>query len=249
MPYGLYLSASGAQAQSHRLQVLSNNLANVDTPGFKPQETVLQARFAELIEEGQVSPGLTGIDDLGGGVTVQPSQTNYQAGPIQQTGRETDFAIHDTESFFVIGRGEDQLLTRAGDFLFDNQGRLITQSGEPVMSTEGTPIQIEPGIPIQVGPEGTIRQAGSEWQLMLAKPKNPGDLTHLGGNLFKPLADIDLVGPTERNVVAGSLERSAVSPTAAMMELIETTRVYEANVQMIKNQDNVLGTLVGRLLQ
>ena len=50
MPYGVYLSASGAHAQSHRMKMLSNNLANVDTPGFKPQETILQARFAELIE-------------------------------------------------------------------------------------------------------------------------------------------------------------------------------------------------------
>ena len=52
MPYGLYLSAAGAHAQSHRMQVLSHNLANVDTPGFKPQQTILQARFAELIEQG-----------------------------------------------------------------------------------------------------------------------------------------------------------------------------------------------------
>lgn len=52
MPYGVYLSAAGAHAQSHRMQVLSNNLANVDTPGFKPQQTILQARFAEMIEDG-----------------------------------------------------------------------------------------------------------------------------------------------------------------------------------------------------
>ncbi len=56
MPYGVYLSAAGAHAQSHRMQVLSNNLANVDTPGFKPQQTILQVRFAEMIEEGITSP-------------------------------------------------------------------------------------------------------------------------------------------------------------------------------------------------
>ena len=60
MPYGVYLSASGAHAQSHRMKMLSNNLANVDTPGFKPQETILQARFAEFIEQGEVPAGLGG---------------------------------------------------------------------------------------------------------------------------------------------------------------------------------------------
>ena len=119
MPYGVYLSAAGAHAQSHRLKVLSNNLANVDTPGFKPQETVLQARFAELIEEGEVPPDLGGADDIGGGVTIGRSQTRFAAGPIKSTGRETDFAIDDDQSFFVVSRDGENTLTRAGDFLFD----------------------------------------------------------------------------------------------------------------------------------
>ena len=82
MPYGVYLSAAGANAQSHRLEVLSNNLANVQTPGYKPQQTILQARFAEMIEEGEVSPGLGGADDIGGGVTIQRSRTQFDQGPI-----------------------------------------------------------------------------------------------------------------------------------------------------------------------
>ena len=81
MPYGVYLSASGAHAQSHRMKMLSNNLANVDTPGFKPQETILQARFAELIEQGEVSAGLGGADDISGGVTIQAAQTEFGIGP------------------------------------------------------------------------------------------------------------------------------------------------------------------------
>lgn len=249
MPYGVYLSAAGAHAQNHRLQVLSNNLANVDTPGFKPQQSVLQARFAELIERGDVAPGLGGADDLGGGVTVQKAQTQFDVGPIQVTGRETDFALHDRESFFVIQRGEDQLMTRAGEFVFDSRGFLVNQSGDRVLSTDGSPIQIRPELPFEVGPQGRIRQGNERWDLMIGRPKNLADLTHLGGNLFKPIAQFDLAPPGRRNVVAGSVERSSVSPTAAMMELIETTRAYEANVQMIKNQDNLLGSLVGRLLQ
>ena len=249
MPYGVYLSAAGAHAQSHRMQVLSNNLANVDTPGFKPQQTILQSRFAEMIEEGQVPQGLGGADDIGGGVTIQRAQTQFTVGPMKATGRETDFAIDDDASFFVLQRGEQQLLTRAGNFLIDSRGRMINQSGDEVLASDGNPIQLEPGKPYQIGTQGRLRQGANTWELMLAKPKSLGDVSHLGGNQFKPLAEFDLVPRADRKVVAGMLEQSAVSPTTAMMELIETSRVYEANVRMIQNQDSVMGTLISRVLQ
>ncbi|QDV64499.1 flagellar hook-basal body protein [Crateriforma conspicua] len=249
MPYGLYLSAAGAHAQDQRLRTLSHNLANVETPGFKPQETILQARFAELIERGEISEGLGGADDLGGGVTIQPTQTAFDVGPIQVTGRKTDFAIHDREAFFVIQHGEEQMMTRAGEFVLDSRGYLVTQNGHQVLASDGSPIQLQSDRPFDVGPQGTLIQGNNRWSLMLAKPKQLGDLEHLGGNLFKPTKSFDLVSPQERDVVAGSLEKSSVRPTNAMMELIETSRVYEANVQMIKNQDNLMGSLVGRLLQ
>ena len=250
MPYGVYLSASGAHAQSHRMQMLSNNLANVDTPGFKPQETILQARFAELIEQGDVPSGLGGADDIGGGVTIQKAQTEFALGPMKTTGRETDFAIQDPHAFFVLQSPEgERVLTRAGDFRFDTRGILVDQSGQHVLGNDGKSIQLNPSQSYVVGAEGQISQGANVWELMLGKPKSMGDVSHLGGNQFKPLVDFDLVPRGERKVVAGMLEQSAVSPTSAMMELIETSRVYEANVRMIQNQDSVMGTLIGRVLK
>lgn len=249
MPYGVYLSASGANAQSHRLEVLSSNLANVDTPGYKPQETVLQARFAELIAQGEVPSGNGGADDIGGGVTIQPNQTKFSVGALKPTGRETDFAINDDSSFFVVQRDNEQLLTRAGDFSVNSRGRLINQTGDEVLATDGNPIQLSPGQPFRVAPEGRIVQGATSFELMLGRPKSLGDVTRVGANTFKPLADFDLVPRDDRQVVAGMLEQSAVSPTNAMMELIETSRVYEANVRMIQTQDSVMGTLISRILQ
>jgi len=249
MPYGVYMSAAGAHAQSHRMQVLSHNLANVDTPGYKPQQTILQARFAELIEEGEVPAGLGGADDIGGGVTIQKAQTQFAAGAMKTTGRETDFAIQDDSSFFVVQRDGENVLTRAGDFMFNRNGQLVNPAGHRVIGSDGNPIQIDPASPFTVGPQGTIRQDGNILELMIGRPKNLGDVSHLGGNQFKPLADFDLVPLHERKVVAGMLEQSAVKPTGAMMELIETSRVYEANVRMIQNQDSVMGTLISRVLQ
>lgn len=249
MPYGVYLSAAGAHAQSHRMEVLSHNLANVDTPGFKPQETVLQARFAEMIEQGEVPSGLGGADDIGGGVTIQKSATQFSVGAIKQTGRRTDFAIEDDASFFVVNRDNEQLLTRAGNFLFDSSGKLVNQKGDAVLSSTGGEIQIDPTQPYQVAPGGVIRQGSNTAALMIAAPRSLGDLSHTDENHFKPLAAFDLINNTDRPVHNNALEQSAVSPTSAMMELVETSRVYEANVRMIQNQDNVMGSLISRVLQ
>jgi flagellar basal-body rod protein FlgF/flagellar basal-body rod protein FlgG len=249
MAYGIYLSAAGANAQNHRLEVLSHNLANVNTPGFKPHLAMLQARHSEAIEQGMVSPGSGGVDDIGGGVAIKPNKTMMDQGPIEQTGRQTDFAINNNSGFFVIQRGEEQLLTRAGNFLFDSSGTLTTTNGDPVLASDGNPIRIDPRLPFNSRDNGEIQQAGESRTLMIVAPKEPGDLSRVGDNLFRSLATVDPVAPNERNVVSGHLEKSAVVPTSAMMELIESTRLYEANLRMMQHQDQAYGNLVGRLLK
>ena len=249
MSYGQYVSAAGAQAQNHRLQVLSNNLANIQTAGYKPQHAVLQARFAELIERGEATPGLGDVNDVGGGVTIQPTVTEYEEGLLRKTGNKTDFAISDNDTFFVIERDNKQLLTRAGDFLFDNSGQLINQRGDRVLDTEGRSITIDPTLPHAVLDGGRIQQGQDIFQLMLARPQNLGDVKHLGGNLFEPPQDLDLVRGNARPVVSGFLEQSGVQPTGSMMELIEASRAYEANARMIQNHDSVVGSLISRVLQ
>lgn len=249
MPYGLYLSASGAQAQNHRLEVLSNNLANVATPGYKPQQAILQSRFSEMIEQGTVAPGMGGADEVGGGVTMQASATQFGVGPIRETGNRTDFAINDQNQFFVVDQDGEQALTRAGDFLFDSSGRLVNQKGNTVLDVEGEPIQIDPTLPYAISDGGQVQQAGEAWDLMIARPRSLGDLSHLGENLFKPLAEFDLAAANQRAVRSGYVEESGVSPTTAMMELIDASRTYEANVRMIQNQDHAMGELISRVLQ
>lgn len=248
MPYGLYLSASGANAQSHRLEVLSHNLANVNTPGFKPHLAVVKSRHAEAIARGEILEGDGGVDDVGGGVAIQPSLTQFSQGPIRATGSRTDFAINDEKSFFVIQRGDQQLLTRAGNFQFDSNGRLVTPVGEPVLSSAGGPVTIDPLVPYEVMDDGTVYQAGQRQSLMLARPREQGDLSRIGDNLFQSLSSLEQTPDAERSVVAGSIEESAVKPTAAMMELIEASRVYEANAKMIQTQDQTLGSLISRVL-
>jgi flagellar basal-body rod protein FlgF len=249
MPYGLYVSAAGANAQSHRLDVLSHNLANVNTPGFKPHLSILKARHSAGIENGETYAGNGGIDDLGGGIAIQPTVTQFSQGPIRATGVETDFALNGDDSFFVVNREGQQMLTRAGNFIFNAQGQLVTESGDTVMSTGGSSITIDTTQPYRVTPDGAIEQGGAKQYLMIGKPQAIGDLSRVGDNLYRPLGSVDPVPPEARKIVNGHLEQSAIQPTAAMMELIEASRAYEANVRMIQNQDSVLGTLIGRVLR
>lgn len=249
MPYGLYLSAAGANAQSHRLEVLSHNLANINTPGFKPHLSVLQSRPSEAIERGEALAGEGTIDDLSGGVSIQANRTQFAQGPIQSTGNKTDFAINDKESFFAVQRGDQQLLTRAGNFLFDANGSLVTPNGDPVLASTGEPLRIEPGIPYEVRDGGVIYQNGQSRSLMITRPKEAGDLARVGDNLYQPLTPPTPVPDGQRQVMQGSLESSGVQPTTAMMELIEASRVYEANVRLIQSQDQAMGQLISRVLQ
>lgn len=249
MAYGLYLSAAGANAQNHRLEILSHNLANINTAGFKPHLAMLQARQSQALQTGEVAGGEGGVDELGGGVGVQPAVTQYQQGPIQHTGRKTDFAINDRGSFFVIQRGEESLLTRAGNFMFDAQGTLVNNHGEPVQSESGGKIRINTNQPFEVTGDGAVVQGNQRQQLKLVRPAELGDLTREGDNLFRSLTNVNDVPNDQRKVVGGALEHSAVEPTAAMMELIEASRVYEANIRMIQTQNDSMEQLIGRVLR
>ena len=249
MPYGIYLSAAGAHVQNHRLEVLSNNLANINTPGFKQTFSVLQSRHNKSIEDGEISANSGTLADTGGGVKIQPTLTSYEHGPMERTGSKTHFAMHDKNSFFVVQRGEEQFLTRAGGFDFNSAGQLTNTNGDYVLSADGNPIQIDPTNRYEVNDDGTIRQNGAAINLMAVRPENLGDLSRAGDNLFKPLAAVQPVPGNERAVVSGFLEKSAVNPTMAMMELIEASRAYESNLRLIQHQDQAYGNLIGRLLK
>jgi flagellar basal-body rod protein FlgF/flagellar basal-body rod protein FlgG len=249
MPYGLYLSAEGAAAQSRRMEVLANNLANVDTVGFKRQLAVVQARAAEAIRQGLSATGDGTINDVGGGVEVPETLTDFSNGTLKQTGVPTDLAI-EGEGFFVVqGDSEERLLTRAGDFRLTPEGQLVTQDGEAVLSSDYSPVQLNPFLPFNVSDNGTVFQAGEALPLAMVKPKFNADLVQQGVNTFRSLSDIDPLEAGDRQVRQGFLELSGVVPTTEMMEMIEASRAFESNVRLIQHQDQAIGNLLSRVLR
>lgn len=249
MAYGLYISADGAQAQQTRLEMLSNNIANAATTGFKRELAVFQARYAEETQRGRDHHGSGSINDLGGGISMAGSRTDFSQGPLRPTERDTDLAIQG-EGFFLVRRGNEELLTRAGNFEFDADGTLKTTDGYPVLAEDRQPIAIDPTAgPFNFNSAGALQQAGSIFNLAMVRPDSLGDLAKVGENLFRPLAPVTALPPEERRVAPGHLELSGVEPAKEMIEMIETSRVFEANANMIHYQDQMLETLIGRLLK
>lgn len=247
MPYGLYISAAGAMAQSQRIEVLSNNVANAQTPGFKRELAVLQARYAEAIELGEDYPGTRGVNNVGGGVFMRQTITDFSQSSLKPSS-ENHVAIRG-DGFFVVQKDGRQMLTRAGNFEVAPDGHLMGPGDSFVLGDDNQPIILDESTPWHFDARGTLVQAGNEVNLAIVMPRSYGDLAKAGENLFLPLGPTAPIDPLTRNVAPGFIEASGASPITEMTQLIEASRAYEANVRMIQNQDQILGSLVGRLLK
>lgn len=250
MSYGLYLAAEGAKAQSRRLEVISNNMANVNTVGFKPDVALFQARYAEAIQQGDARAGSKQLTDLGGGVKTIETRTSFAPGKLERTGNAGDVAILG-EGFFAVqpDEGEQPLLTRAGAFRVDSLNRLVTaDSGRPVLSSAGAPIFLDPTQPYAITATGEVEQGSERTPIALVSPATNDDLKKAGSNLFRSNGEVFPVPPERREVAQGFLEMSGASSTEQMMEMIETNRAFEANTQMIRYQDTATGGLLSRFL-
>jgi flagellar basal-body rod protein FlgF/flagellar basal-body rod protein FlgG len=246
----MYISAEGAAAQAQRLEVIANNLANVDTAGFKQDVPTFQARFSEAIQRGQAQSGDRSVNDIGGGVKIIDVQTDHSTGQLKHTGNELDLAINGKGFFHVRGEDGERYLSRAGNFALDTQGRLVTQNGHrPVLDQSGSEIVLSREVPMSISPDGFINQAGAIYALGMSQPVSIGELVKVGNNLFQPLGNVQPLALAERNIRQGYLEMSGANPVRQMMAMIETTRAFEANTRMIQNQDTMLGSLISRVLQ
>ncbi|MCS7237767.1 MAG: flagellar hook basal-body protein [Thermoguttaceae bacterium] len=252
MFYGIYLSAEGAHAQAKRLEVVAHNLANVDTPGFRRQLAIFEARASEATALGLEPPGSGSIQDLAGGIRVVDTALESAPGKLRHTGVPTDLAIVG-EGFFVLDKGGEPVLTRAGNFSISPTGQLVAKLGGreyPVLSQAGQPVVVDPLLgPWEVTADGALRQGGMLQALAIVRPVRWEDLEPLGENLFRVRGQIEPLPEAQRSVRAGYLEESSVNPTMEMLALIETSRAVEANLNMMQLQEGTLAALVSRLLR
>jgi flagellar basal-body rod protein FlgF/flagellar basal-body rod protein FlgG len=249
MYYGLYMSAAGAHAQNTKVEVLSNNIANVNTVGFKRELALLQARESEAIERGITRRGSGALEDVGGGVRMNATFTDFSPGTMQLTHIPSDLAIDAPNTFFQVQRGNQKLLTRAGNFHVSNDGMLQTTQGDAVLSTDGEPIQLDSGLPVNFISGGVVEQAGNRIELALVRPNDVSALQKAGENYFSADRGADPVPAEDRLVRTGYLEMSGVNPVEEMVELITASRAYEANVRIIQQHDTATSELISRMLK
>ena len=249
MLYGLYISATGMQVNETRMSVNANNLANVNTTGFKLDAVTV----GPMAREAQSGSDPATLAALGAGVHVTRTITQFQAGPMNPTGQPLDLAL-DTGSVAdgflgVAGSDGKPTWTRDGRLTLDSTGRLATQAGlHPVLDDAGQPITIDPaGGKISIDPTGHVRQNGSDLAtLKLATFEQPDQLVKQGVSQFQQSPSAK-VSPFRGRVVQGQLEGSAADPTNLLVQMIQVQRAYEANANMIHCQDETLASAVSQI--
>jgi flagellar basal-body rod protein FlgG len=241
---GLYTAASGMAAFQTKLDVLANNLANVDTPGFKADLfTLVPSGTSPLDTDGAASP--TG--------SVEPGQTALDLSPgvLKHTGNPLDLAIAGP-GLFAVETGQGVAYTRAGNFSRSAEGFLVTPEGFRVLGTNG-PIRLpEQGVSVdargQVSASTGTEAARTEGQLRIVVGPALGSLTKVGANLYVPTdgagAPRDLAEPT---IVQGALEASNVNVVRSMVEMLATMRSFEAYQKTIQAIDQTAGQAAGDL--
>jgi flagellar basal body rod protein FlgG len=250
---GLYKSAWGAFGAQIRHEVVANNMANVNTVGFKPDWVAFRSYMSAGQRRGEpVRPDRRVLWAVGGGSMIAETRTALRGGPIQTTGQSTDLAILGDRGFFAVEKDGEVRYTRAGDFRVGTDGKLITADGGwHLLDDAGGHITVG-GADFTVGADGQIRELGEEAdeiaRIGLVDFDDPGALLKTGRALF---AAPDGVGPTElasgSRIEQGALEMSSANPAETMVNMIEAMRAYEANITFVRMQDQLLGRAVSEI--
>lgn len=252
---GLYSSATGMKAQEMLIDVTANNLANVNTNGFKRSHvdfadqlyTTLQQAGSE-VTAGQPSP--VGLQ-VGSGVRPSGTTKHFRPGTMELTNNPLDVAIEGEGFFQVDLPSGEQRFTRDGAFRLNAEGTLVTVNGYALTDQVTIP---QGASNISVGRDGTVSfkdQAGATTvagQITIVNFPNPAGLSSEGGNLFsQTVASGDPVpaNPGDQGVatlLGGQLERSNVEVVTELIALISAQRAYEINSRAIRAGDEMLST-------
>jgi flagellar basal-body rod protein FlgF len=252
---GLYMAASGTLTNLNRMDVLSNNLANATTPGFKALSWSTRQRDAARVEDQLPNlPSNELLERLGGGVMLMPSRVSLRQGTPETTGRALDVAV-DGSGFMVVqqgaGRGPDSLrFTRDGRLSVDARGRLVqASSGLPVLSTANLPIMLDGRLPVDIDSAGNVRQGDrTVGRLQLADPPSTDQLRPLGNGLLSvPAAAMARRTPASGQFIPGAVEGSSVDPVRVMLQIGSAERAAGSSSRMMQMFDQLMDRAVNGL--
>ena len=242
----LYVAASGGIARLLQLDVAANNIANINTVGYKAQRLLTEEqKFSDTLTSKITDSLPRAQNDFvqSPGTVVVGTKTDFSAGPVEQTGNPLDVAITDDNAFFVVqppnGQGEE-FVTRAGNFTLNATRQLVTEDGYLVMGTGGAIVLPEQG-EITISPTGNIvvdaQQVG---QLRVVRPENMEGLVREAGTRFK-LVDQErepAVLPNP-NLIPKSVEMPNVNVVTAMVDLVTAQRAFEGYQKTVRSIDEL----------
>ncbi|MBR9786781.1 flagellar basal-body rod protein FlgG [Vibrio sp. J1-1] len=254
MHSALWVSKTGMAAQDTKMTAISNNLANVNTVGFKRDRVVFEDLFYSIQRQpgaavDQVNELPSGVQ-LGSGVRVVGTQKVFTQGNTQNTSQELDLAVMG-QGFFQIENSDGQIMyTRNGQFHVNSEGLMVNTQGLPLEPQIQIP---EDAISLSVGVDGTVTATTAAdvrpqnlGQITLANFVNPAGLEAIGGNLFR---ETEASGPADEliagedgagSIKQGALEGSNVQVVEEMVDMITTQRAYEMNAKVVSAADDML---------
>lgn len=252
MPSSLWTGASGMSAQQTSVDVIANNIANVNTNGFKRQ----RVNFQDLFYDIETMPGTRAGDEghnptgtqIGHGVRVSGTPRSFTSGNLESTGNQTDIAIEGDGFFEVALPDGTSAYSRAGDFSTDADGNLVTPDGyylEPriTIPENADEIAISPDGLVSVMVDNVQQDVG---QITLVRFRNPTGLIGQGRNLF---IETEASGPPQQgnptdsgfgSLRQGALEKANVDVVVELVNMIVAQRAYELNSRTIRTSDEML---------
>jgi flagellar basal-body rod protein FlgG len=257
----LWIAKTGLDAQQTRMSVISNNLANVNTTGFKRD----RASFEDLIYQNVRQVGASSSQDtelpsglnLGTGVRTVATQKLHTQGNLTQTNNSLDFAIEGRGFFQILTPDGSIQYTRDGTFSLDQDGQIVNSNGYPLEPAITVPNDT---LSVTVGSDGTVSAlvSGNDAPTQIGNIElvdfvNPMGLEAMGGNLFRETLASGAPAaatPGEDGVgtlIQGSLESSNVNVVEELVDMIETQRAYEMNSKAISTVDEMLSYVNNQL--
>ncbi|MDL2224970.1 flagellar hook-basal body complex protein [Eubacteriales bacterium OttesenSCG-928-M02] len=245
---GLYLSATNMVVQRRKMDVLTNNIANVETTGYKA-DTLLSRSFQDMLISRVNDPNIINrypeVGDLNTGVHIDEVITSFAQGVPQPTEKNSDFCLTG-EGFFVVQTPQGEMYTRDGDFIVDQNGYLTTQEGYFVLGTQGL-IRVDPENFV-VNADGSINPSGG-WNpgaFRLVTFNDLGGLRKVGNNLYTNFS----AGPEMQancEVRQSCLEGSNVEIVSEIVDMMGTYRSYETSQRIVRMLDESLGKAVNEV--
>lgn len=248
----LHIAATGMESQQTNLDVVANNLANINTTGFKKSRVNFEdLMYRELVASQSLQSG--GNKTLGLGSAVTRTEKVFSAGDLKQTNRDLDFAIRGKGLFEVLLPDGSTVYSRTGSFQLSENGTIVNGDGNPLSGLVQVPNDAEQLV-VRTDGQVLVKVLGEEelveiGQIELANFVNHSGLRSIGSNLYLPTeesGDAIMVKPGEDgvgNIAQGFLESSNVKLVEELTNMILAQRAYEINSKVIQASDDILGII------